>query len=1802
MKTGKLFITANKPKILTANLSHPVFSTTTTRNLFSYWLANLVIFPTYLYCISTLAQSVFIPDVPAFLSELTRIIIWAVGLFPLISILFTPRHWHSGFQNREVLVIISFAVLHLMLIGSSGTLFTFSVALVGAFMFLWLWVGMFLYLSAPKKLVCITFLFLALSFLAGLPYELRASIHTTLLSIPSNITTNIVFVVLACPVTIAFISTITSLIRWRSKRNYWRSYFSVDTILSFFSLGIAVIVWLYLLAINQPQLITERALLGLLALLIAAGPSNFIGRQLSHYRNILRAFRHAQLIDLASPIVSTNTMLNRIQRKWTQRYLTLDNRMLFFTAALLIGGVVIPVLIARSRPETEPTALLLVGVSSSLILFMIYLTFWFLRNRNRYIVTQFEVATQSEDKQKSDLSAIAYLATHMLVEELQQISLLLKLRQIERVNIAGDDNNAFFITSGLEQEFIDQIQQLVNIDSSASSSIALGRLVLVATRFLARMQVRGWVQRRDNNKVELWVELNYRNKKTATVELTLLPKNSIDEIDEKFMRPVARELALRLLVEMNQVSHLGISWQSLDEFLTGLDASSRHNWWEAIAHYRKALQIEETMRRSFGIGHYHLGAALIFQGSWDEGLEHLLTAEREGPPMAETQYMMALAKLYLYWGEIHENEQRFNEINNYCRHAMRLRRHFPEAQQLRALLYYRRGKLQERRFTNQYKVENDETSNKGLFSTFRFDYEKSLLYFANTIKEYELQLRYRQKNSQPYFLESEKHSTLRQRITATHQLADALRSLGRFSEAESYYDDVLTIYPRNLRTLTDLSKTYCLASNWQKAEEFFLERVFIDELTAWDADLSIHIGWALAAGTYHVRLKAIDSTMRLYDKYQASNKVSEALKKSLKNVEEEFYTNKRMNFLSGLNSRHQEHTVLGLALQYIDFALHQRPRYSAVWRQTDWFEPFVNVSRALIKADKRTKENVYLSAFDTNKPHVEHLCCWLALRIESFKSVTLHSEYADWEALIRHFRNSLCEVSAYEQFLIMFNRLSEYRQQAVRFAARIQQEQRIGGLHNEYERLQLAQGLYQLWEEMRTAFSSLQYLAEVTPVEISRDVDPIKPTFAERWVVDLYGETALLTSRMLAEAEVYPLLEKVADTTRCDIDTWISRWQNFYKSDQLDSNDIPTYYTFSPRTLRYQRATLRAWKAYGHYQRRHDFLAKAYINSMYPINKDNIDKYEDRIEYLDDIQADITDARRDIPYHPLAMYVQANVYRERELYSQAIEEYERLLDLISPYDPKQNFGGAEFSDYAPEPTSDQVREYLYYVEKVSGRQQFEDVLSQTNIHRQISNTYVEMKEPQLSVRHLMEAVRWSTYFDLDIDNFLRLANQLNNQERYHEAQAVIDAMRMPSQKLLHLQLSDTKRTAPDVVESVITTRRNQFAKAIGHAKTIAHNFSIRSDVSYKNALEREPWSGAFSQAIHLLNDFADLNKHPETHLDEFEVIRKIVDLKIPSEQKQFRITRIVQDAAQSKLPRSENESFRFPKIFENFQSDSSIEILETQARRARFALCGADMSALLRDSRNLYKGQKIAGLEGEFAHTLRSQIYLFLGKQGRNTILQIAEICNVLAYSRSEIGGLDLEYAITDSITALALMSYITLLTDRNNSSYLYHREKQAQFCDTLGWVHFRYAMRPIDAIQENVPNPTQSLSDQVRSELREQVSAIWKDLERSERLLREGIRYSQRRAIIHYHLAVLYLTRIETIWQANPDSIRAADIGLKAQSIELYLSEAFNHWNNASEADTFGRLHNPLLVLYRELSSYRKVWGERYLKSIAGE
>ena len=1873
------------PRITPPHTRYRSYFVTTHRNILVYWIANMVIIPVYLTCIYIIARDLpaninsivrdisnpgFINGVsclvqdtiagylatisfqdfdlfPGFatqhclsinsfeiaLTRFLRAIILITALLPLLSLAFTPRYLRLGLKGRQLVSVVSIPLmLFLLHPPQTQKILNLPIAdIAGPSLFPPPTSNLDILLNNIEPLTCLQncssyapldgsltstdmiHLITTLWFLLGLAYFLFLSKHrfrllvisfsfvgtVVYLIVPGNVSwftqasSKIIAIeLLALKVIIGLLTTLLFWRLYKERPKPIHSQVNLYALLRFFVL-LTAIVGLYDLWLDLRVSQLVLAIAGLLVLFLAAGPRNFVSRQVAHFRMLTRAIRHDYLYNQSSPLFHPQHIVNLLLYNWMPRYLSINNRKLFFSLALIVGGIIIPVLFHQSRTNQKPPAtttpleLLALGITSSIVLLTIYTLLWLIRNSSRFIVSEFD----RKGNDTPELQTIAKLATYILVDELQRISKLLKLRQIENLHANGEENDIYFVTSGFDEDFINEIQQSVHLDMPNFGKISINNLLAVGLRLLARIHVNGTVQLRSNDSVQIWVELNYRNNRRAAVDLVILPENSHEEIDDVVMRRYAQEIAIKLFLKLGQIAHLGTSWTSLEAFLSGLEASTQRNWWQAISFYRKAIQEEETRNSTFGIGYYHLGAALVFQGEWDEGVLHLRTAETDGPVMAETKYMLAMVLLHKHWSDLQKHPNIFEEIDGYLAQALALRSRFPEAHHLRGKLYYRRGELEERSRTRNY------GTNQQRISTQRHHYERAARFFAQALNGYDRIYRRSQVSRNQYEdADNEADVLIRQRTTAAHQRADALRVVGRYSEADSYYQDVFAVYPRTIRNLADITKTYCLAGNWQRAEEFLRQVAFTHNTAFWNADTNFHMGWALAGGV-NARVPGIN---RLIERMYWQDDTA------------------------GETQATPTQSPLGDAMQHMDYALHQRPRYITSWQQTDWDTPFSQMFSSNISSkESRNWKWSLTMCFDPKEMVVAHYRLWLALRMDGLISNSsehhvnnIWDQREEWKNDVDCFFQRLEEICVKHHnhrvlrtYRETYCEIKKFRAEVKELISELEQQKMAGGLRFTLWRLKLAKGLYEQWKKANEDFDKVYSLVG-------------SPNFAVRWAIDVYSETALLTCRLLAEAEAYEILHDVASQTSEDLEIWVEHWKS--KFEKVHPNGTRSDFTFAPRVAAFQRSTLYAWKAYANYQCQFDFLTRARTKKTI----DSSDSSANDKEALDSIEEDLRNARRDLYYLPLVLFVQAQVFNVRGMQASAIEEYERLLGLIEPYDPKRHVGANQFQDYSAEPTSDDERAWMYYMEKVSGREQFSWVVNATQIHVHLADIYRDIGKPELRVQHLMEAIRRSPYHDLDVDNFLRLADQLNGMEQYQSAEAIIEAIRLPSNELQSIELSYTKRRSPEVMGCLIDTRRNSYATAIQNGRLLAQEFTIHTAADYCNAIDTqikalkekqnsndsqldvqrqreiehlETLKQRFTFAADLFDTVKQpniLNKEPDPDNLNY-ILEQVWDfLSLPQEEDsksslhellewtgvlpkgrtKIELTQVLELA----LVHYDEYAIFVPQIFTNIRENQAS--LATMAQLAPYSLNSKALARLLNpDSKS--EEDNI-----DFDKVMLSHTVYFLARQAMATLSQLAELCNSLAYSRTA-SGVQLKYVYQDSTCAVIIMNYLMRWADHGSPRRRAMALKFAQLCDTYGWVYYRDRLEDLESDELH---ETEALR-QLRSDYGNR-------LLRAEHFLKEGVRYDQNRSIIHYHLARLYLTHVEMIWQENPEEVIQSKVNDRATEIDIYITEAFRQWRAAKETDTFDRLHGQLAWLYSRISDYKSAWEKRQYRGIAGD
>ena len=1849
---------------------------TTERNLLLYWLGNLIIYPVYFTCV-LLFVFLLLPDLNHPIQFALRATVSLVLIIPIVSTLYMQKWWQSGLVERELTVLTSAAIIpFIATIGGSADWRRILLsgddppAIIKELLLpiagIWLLFTIFQVTNHRRwrNIVLIVLPTILLLMFVGLLVFLPDLFAASLNQISARASRLFLLLSLAI-VTIVVLYSVWRIVRLGIEHiNYTpkitrRRYYSIwgASILGLFLILYLVSLWsdrIYPLTLGG---------IGILLLIIASKPDLFFSRLVAGFRQATHRSRHDLLTDRSAPTIGSQHWINKFT-KWIKRVVTWNNRAFFFSLCLIVGGIIIPafylITIVQAAPTTPEITfpslfeLMVVGVTGSLTLSAIYFTFWLIRNRSRYIVSQFRVLTipqmerNSGDGIKADpeLNAIANLATHILVEELQKIAVLLRLRQIENVNLDQDNASAFFVTSGSsDQDFINQMQELVNIEIPNQGTVSLGRLLALGLRLLARVRVEGAVQRRSNQNVEIWVQLVYGNNNAAAVEQVIVPENSIVEIDEVLVRPIVRQIAIKLLMELGQLTHLGSTVDSISDALIGLEASANRDWWRAISYFRKWLAAEETRQRSFGIGHYHLGVALLNQGDLFEGMEHLKTAENEGPPIAETQYMLSLALLYVFWDYIDKNPSAFREIDFRLKNAIRMRSDFAEAYQLRGVLYYQRGRLHERNSTAGYKLIRP--ADKAYGEVYKYYFQQAANYFRLSLELYD---RRNKKSSSPTYFsatQNQTHAIIVQRMTTAHQLGDALRMLGRYAEADTFYYDMLMIFPRNIRNLTDMTKTYCLAQNWQRAEEFLWQFVFNDDIAYWDADVCMHMGWALAGGLIDSQTSPVK---RLVDKY----------------VREYYKYNHDDEFLYDEITRYQNNTekyqniptlhILTQAFQFLDYAIHQRPRYITYHAQTNWWNPInraiqsINTlisttPNAVVKPE--TYANEKLNGYDSIQ--LKQLKVWLALRIHSFG---IYARLTDEAVPIGAYKKDAEEFLSYikqneGQFDKFYESLLGYREEVIDFNQAIHDNRipkRSIGLVLNYQRLEIGIRMWKEWQEIKR--NSCLPLTEAGMCVVRT------PNFLDRWRIEIASEFAMLTIKMLAEGQGYEYAYQVADDACKMIKTWNDWWKRGYRQNRSDKN----YFTFSPRITRYHHASFLAWRAYTLLQCRYDRVtfARCLANDAGEVSQTgtptNIDAYKKLISMLkqdsryilEQAQEDISKAKEIIPNHPLTNFVQGMIQSKRGLHARAIETYEKLIDLISPYDPKRP-ANPPTGDYAPPTPSRSLRRRMNLTEKATGRQQFYGIINVPVIHQAIADVYDALKQPELRVQHLLEAVRQSVYDDLDLDNFLRIANQLNHMDRYSDAVSVIEALQYPAHRLGHTQLFETKRALPQILKCTIFTRSNRYSEGLILAKEIARSYQLPHNTDeptftkdYLASLnlrltvpQCEQLAQIFKQAHEKIMG-ANWEVHFELDRDiskRFDELNKALGIKTEEETKGLSVSlqTFVKKHAYSGVNFSNQNTTtasQEPKsflIFKEIENPSNLNWLYQLSARAIYALDNRIFIEMLRRTLNDARepDRQAADLENPLKNIVLSQLLYFYSREASNALSQIAELCNMLAYNRAET-GLDFSHAFTDSACAIAIMSYLLRFTPHDESRRKHFSNKLAQFYDTFGWVRYRKYMSVVSVA--NVPDEierlrltansidsnreagqtTQNRESQPAENTENQNKQHY--LEIAEEFLHQGSRYDPHKAIIYYHLARLHLTYAELVWQRDASIGDNARMSIYGTHIDSHLLKAFRAWREANKLDRFGRLHERLAWLYNRVNTLKRHWERRQLRIVAGD
>lgn len=699
------------------------------------------------------------------------------------------------------------------------------------------------------------------------------------------------------------------------------------------------------------------------AMYLAGQPRVILSRFRTHFRDITANARHTTMRKYAAGSFGNGNFSGRvIQRVYFSQPPNSVKVMLAFVTLLicleararsLLPDTQIFDLVARSEklsalitPNFGNLPLILFAIGAVGVAAIVVT----ISRRHQYIVIPFELEADGGSKPLPQFYASEI--QHGLVEQVQEIGRLLQLRQAENVRLGSDAGLTHFVASSQNIEFTDELRSLTSLDIAApdgkmirGAAVMLSEIARSIYSRVAATRIQGGIRRRSDGGIHARLTL-FRNGVTLPIESEISAIELTELSESEALRTLCRKLAILIALRLGNAYGIGSSAEALDTFLDGLRSAVDGKEWRAIASFRQSIQIEEAVNGAFGIAHFHLGTALISVGELDEGIRELERAAACDPLFAETNYMLALTEVHRDWAKLDDPSSAFDMALRRCQDALNLRPDFPEVLHLMGSMYYHKSKLLHRKATFAYRQPNATepvcrvsrikaflgASTKAYESAIKLasiiaGYRVATRYYARALKAYDKRFRRLQSGQTTHAdFRQELSRTFQARMTATHQMADSLRSQGHYQEAESNYDDFIAAFPQNMRTLIDLAKTYCLAETWQRADEFAHVHLLPLPEGTWNPDVHLHVGWILSGGLY-----------------AESGGIVPLLHKVPK-----FSLLVRLTHMNDTMQR----TILAKATHYLDYAIRMRARYATRWAQTDWQTSFLRACQATRKRNR----------------------------------------------------------------------------------------------------------------------------------------------------------------------------------------------------------------------------------------------------------------------------------------------------------------------------------------------------------------------------------------------------------------------------------------------------------------------------------------------------------------------------------------------------------------------------------------------------------------------------------------------------------------------------------------------------------------------------------------------------------------------------------------------------------------------------------------------------------------------------------
>ena len=1441
---------------------------------------------------------------------------------------------------------------------------------------------------------------------------------------------------------------------------------------------------------------------------------------------------------------------------------------------------------------------------------------------------------------KSELDNTARQIVVSLANEIQEIGVLLQLQHIENAQADPGSTLAHFIASGQEPDFASELQSLISPDevneTVAKGGRFLGQLIGYLVRYLAVVKIQGTLQRRPDGKLDLWVEIRRRrNEIVGGVGMVVVESASGDELDAKGIQLLAQELAIKLVFQMGQTRHLASSARSLAHFLDGLKASKEYNRWSALSSYRAAIQIEEAERGSFGIGHYNLGATLISLGEFDEGLQHLEQADVSGPPIAETQYMLALAKASIYWNDLHtEPGGQFAEIERRCQNALKLRHNFADAAHLLGAVCYQRGKLRQRETSCEYQ-ENEKSyqgdTNHTSVPAWQFangrdnasnrrvknealtlaaqDYRQAVKELRRAIRMYDRQIKALSGKPDTFaHLNIELTQILRARLMTTHNLADALRSLGYYEEADIFYELVRIVFPADMRTIIDSAMNYCLAAQWQRADEFLSKHIMTIRECAWNADINFFQGWALLGSI-------ADGLPNLNRQQQGMDHVE----------------------------------LFRRAIMHLDIGLSQRPRFFTRWEHTNWQKELWDC----VKHQDDATLNMYNENIDPNNTsnYIPQLVSWLSWIADSnnydyfgdrlIQWIQRNNEQMqDYPNINNKRADFYTERDVNEASRINFHQYprksfatiySQYREHCRLFASllvEIEKSGRLNGMTHAWEKYVLAAEMLDNWKRAKVQLEK-DLPALVDKAELKKRYAK-KVKYWERWSIGVFLDVSVLCVRVLLEAWSYEVAWEVAEAAIKIIDNWIYKiWETSYAGELMEDGKL---FRFGPFMQRFQLATLYAYKSYAAWYLNEDLETSRRIQATGWSKKNNVK------EILKYAEHDVSNALKYLPRHTLAMFVRACLYKSNGRLDDAAIEFNRCLGVIEPYDPVDYIANwrkvrkatsEDVVNFSLLPTTDRqlavepdefgkemlelknrwsaayrkipLRDRMRRQEFVSGQRQFLHFVNRSKVNKMLSDIYDAQGKFDLSVIHLSEAAANARYRDIEADYLLLLAERLERLDRFRDAQAVIDILRSRRSSLEAQTFSITKMRQLEIQDCIFNTR--------------LHGFRFALDM---DSVLQKRWTHEESRFAPLYTDAGSQNK--DTGKDQHTSYRE----RLLYKRLQESYEKLSKFLTRALIP----SAIRLPKPIYQFIRDDDLSRAETLSLAEAY-LVPDRMIALIVNVRDKKlddrqetneRGQEKSEIErplleiGAFftaadvhqlangetpylniSESIQIRMLEFLCHESLQALEQSCQLLNNAAYNRIELNvEADADHAVPnkafsnqeDIKSAIDLMVALIRVAEKDMPVFARRYKRYlSNYYDTNAWGMYRQVEKKI----LNYP-PVQMFKTEAKIVRPSQSIAVVRHLQHARKELAEkALVCDKANAMVYYHLARTHLALTEQVWS----SALPLEISVNIRSARRY-------WRAANASDINNRLQFQLAWLGQYIEEYSAKFQETFMSKLS--